>query len=104
MRTTSLTLTLARFASAALLTMFLAGCTNVDGTYNCQGGLLDSVKLDSGKADVTMSLLGTKQEHQGTYTVDGNKVTIAIDGQSTVFTLSGKTLTGGEMAGTCTAK
>jgi hypothetical protein len=75
------------------------------GLVACQGGLLDNLKLESdGKADVSETYLGQKMEKAATYTVDGNKVSVLLDGQSAVFTLSGKTLNGGDMLGTCTAK
>jgi hypothetical protein len=79
--------------------------SRVEGEYACQGGLLDSIKLESGgKADVRETYLGQKMEKTATYTVDGSKVTVVLDGQSAVFTLSSKTLAGGDTLGTCTAK
>jgi hypothetical protein len=94
-------------AVCLLLGAFLAACTGsrVGGEYGCQGGLLNSIKLESGgKADVRETYLGQKIEKTATYTVDGSKVTVVLDGQSAVLTLSGKTLDGGDMLGTCTAK
>lgn len=85
--------------------MILAGCTNVKGDYACQGGLLDSLRLESGgKAYLSMTYLGQKVDSAGTYTVDGDKVNVVIGGQTAVFAHSGKTLDGGEMNGKCTAK
>lgn len=105
MKIASLSSMLARFVACASLTLFLAGCSSVKGDYACQGGLLDNLKLESdGKADVSETLLGQKMEKAATYTVDGNKVNVLLDGQSAVFTLSGKTLNGGDMLGSCTAK
>jgi hypothetical protein len=107
MKTANLSSKLLHSVGCVLLTVFLAACTGsrVEGDYACQGGLLDSMKLESGgKADVGETYLGQKIEKVATYTVDGSKVTVMLDGQSAVFTLSGKTLAGGEMLGTCTAK
>jgi hypothetical protein len=88
-----------------LLVVVLAGCTNVKGTYACEGGLLDSVRLESGgKAYASMMFLGQRSEKAGTYTVDGDKVNVVLDGQSTVFTYSKNTLDGGMMVGKCTMK
>jgi hypothetical protein len=91
-------------AACALLALSLTGCTpNITGVYTCQGGLLDSLRLESGgKAYATSTFLGIKQEHAGTYTVDGDKVNLLIDQQSTVFTLKDKTLDGGGFVGSCT--
>jgi hypothetical protein len=62
------------------------------------------MKLDSGgKADVREPYLGQKIEKTATYSVDGSKVTVMLDGQSAVFTLSDKTLAGGDMLCACTA-
>ena len=94
-----------RSLACALLIVFLAGCSSVNGEYACQGGLLDSLTLESGgKASASATFLGIKQVHTGTYTVDGKNVTVVLNGQSTVFTQSGKTLNGGEMVGSCTMK
>jgi hypothetical protein len=98
---------LPRSVLCLLLVAFLASCTGsrVEGEYACLGGLLDSIKLESGgKADVRETYLGQKIEKTATYTVDGSKVTVVLDGQSAVLTLFGKTLAGGDMLGTCTAK
>jgi hypothetical protein len=92
-----------RTVGATLLVVTLTGCGGVEGNYACEGGLLDSVQLKSGaKACVTMSMFGQKLEKAGAYTVDGDKVNVLIDGDSMLFTSSGKTLNGGEMYGTCT--
>lgn len=89
---------------AALLVVTLAGCGGVEGNYACKDSVLASVQLKSGgKAYVTMAIFGQKIEKGGTYTVDGDKVNIVIDGDSMLFTASGKTLNGGEMFGKCTA-
>jgi hypothetical protein len=87
------------------LVVILLGCGGVEGDYACQGGLLDSLRLESGgKAYVSMTYLGQKTDKAGTYTVDGDKVTVVLEGQSAVFAHSGKTLDGGEMYGKCSAK
>ncbi len=90
---------------AGALILILAGCTSVAGDYACSGGMMDRLKLDSGgKADVSMTFLGQKMEKAGTYTVDGDKVNVVIDGQSAVFNRSGKVLDGGDTNGKCTAQ
>jgi len=84
-----------------LTTLF--GCGGVKGDYTCKGGLLDSLQLKSDeKAYVTMLVFGQKMEKAGTYTVDGDKINVIIDGESMLFTKSGKALNGGELFGTCT--
>jgi len=88
-------------AAVVMLLAILAGCGGVKGDYACQGGLLDSLKLKSGgKAYITMTMFGQKLEKAGTYTVDGDKINVVIDGESMLFTKSGKTLNAGGMPGT----
>ena len=60
------------------LALVLTGCSNIKGTYNCKGGIfLQSITLESGdKATVTGNVFGSIQQKPGTYTVDGNTVTI----------------------------
>jgi len=87
------------------LVAILAGCNGVKGDYTCKEGVLVSLKLSSGgKAYVTMGMFGQKIEKAGTYTVDGKKINVVIDGESMLFTQSGKTLNGGDIIGTCTKK
>jgi len=97
---------LIRSLACAFLPLLLASCTpGVKGVYTCEGGLLDSISLESGgKAYASATMFGMKQQRAGTYTVDGDKVVITINGDSTVFTHSGKTLDGGVIAGKCTAR
>jgi hypothetical protein len=93
------------FVGCALLVLGLAGCTNVKGEYACQGGLLDSLTLESGgKATASATMLGIRQVRTGTYTVDGDKVNVVINGSPTTFTLTDKTLDGGQLVGKCTLK
>lgn len=88
---------------AALLVVTLAGCGGVEGNYACKEGIVSSLKLKSGgNAYVTMVFFGEQFEKGGTYTVDDDKVNVVIDGDSMLFTASGKTLDGGEMFGKCT--
>lgn len=90
-----------------VLALVLNGCSkNVKGTYNCKGGIfLQSIRLESGdKATVTGNVFGSVQQKVGTYTVDGDNVTITVGGQATPFILKGTTLDGGEVGGTCTAQ
>ncbi len=86
--------------------LLLTGCNSVKGDYTCDGGLMDSMRLEGGgKAYVTIMFLGQKSEQAGTYTVDGDKVTVTIGpGQTTVFTRTDKVLDGGTMVGKCTPK
>ena len=87
------------------LMLVLTGCSSVKGEYACDG-LMQSLKLESGgKADVTMMFLGQQSQMAGTYTEDGDKVTVTLGpGQSSVFTHNGKVLDGGAMVGKCTMK
>jgi hypothetical protein len=89
----------------AVLALVTAGCTkNVKGDYACKGGIfLQAIKLESGdRATVTGNVFGSIQQKVGTYTVNGDNVTITVGGQSTPFVLKDKTLDGGELGGTCT--
>lgn len=97
---------LMRFAGCALLTVFLSGCgPNVKGEYACKGGILESIKLESGgKAYVGANMFGVKQSKTGTYAVDGDKVVITIGMQPQEFTRKGNTLDGGQILGVCTAR
>ena len=100
----SVTLRWIRTMGAVSLFTVLTGCGGVNGDYKCKDGLLESLKLNSGgKAYVTMAMFGQKMEKAGTYTVDGQKINVVIDGESMLFTQSGKTLNGGGMIGTCAA-
>jgi len=93
-------------AGCALLLVVLAGCNSVKGTYACSGGVfLKSIKLDSDdKALVTGDVWGQIQQKSGTYKVDGDNVTITIEGQAIQFVHKDKTLDGGPMAGKCVAE
>ena len=94
------------FAGVGLMVLMLAGCNSVKGDYACEGGLMDSMRLEGGgKGFATMMFLGQKTEQPITYTEDGDKVTVTVGpGQSTVFTHAGKVLDGGQMVGKCTLK
>ncbi len=93
-------------AGVVLLLPWLVGCGGVKGDYTCDGGLMDSLRLESGgKGFATIMFLGNKTEQPITYNEDGDKVTVTVGpGQSAVFTHSGKVLDGGQMAGKCTLK
>src|SRR5258708_6260670 len=94
-----------RVMGAVLLVVGLAGCNSVKGTYVCEAGILDSVRLESGdKAYVDATFFGQKQEKVGTYTVDGDTVSINIGGQTNNFTHSKNTLDGGAIVGKCVIK
>ena len=75
-----------------LCMVFLAACSGgVDAEYTCSGGLWTSLKLQSGgKAYASAAFLGQTVDKAGTYSVDGDKINVVIDGQSTVFTRAGK--------------
>lgn len=90
----------------ALLVVVLAACTpSVKGEYACKDGFIDTIKLESdGRALVSATMLGMKQEKVGTYTVNGDNVVITIDRDSNTFTRNGKTLNGGPLVGICTAQ
>jgi hypothetical protein len=84
--------------------LVLAGCSKgVKGTYACSGGIvLKSITLDSdNKALVTGNVLGSIQQKVGTYSVNGDVVTITVDGSPAPFTYKDKTLDGGELGGRC---
>jgi hypothetical protein len=91
----------------AVLALVLTGCSkNVKGTYACKGGIfLHGITLESGdKAIVTGNVFGSIQQKIGTYTVDGDNVTITVGGQSTPFLYKDNTLDGGELGGKCVAQ
>ena len=92
-------------AASSLLALCLTACSGVTGKYDCKGGFLETISLESGgKAVVSANLFGVKQQKTGTYTVNGNEVAITIDMTTNNFTRDGKTLNGGPVAGTCTAQ
>jgi hypothetical protein len=101
-----------RFLSVLPALVFLSACTaglagaSVAGDYTCTDSIFDSLKLSSGgKAHVTATAFGETHQVDGTYDVQGNKISLTIDvptmPQPAVFTKSGNTLNGG-MLGTCT--
>lgn len=71
-------------ALSALVTLTLIGCTpKLDGKYTDASGML-SLEFKSGKAYV-----GTMAGQAETdYEVSGDKVTLKVDGQSTVLTIN----------------
>lgn len=90
---------------------FLSACSagltsgSVAGDYTCSDSILDSLKLDSGgKAHATATAFGETRQVDGTYDVQGDKVSLTIDvptmPQPAVFARSGNTLNGGTL-GTC---
>ncbi|SRR6266496_3410946 len=92
---------------AMVTVLLLAACSKrVKGTYTCKGGLfLVGMTLDSDdKALISGNVFGSIQQKTGTYRVDGDTVTVTVDGQSTPFTIKGSTLDGGELGGLCTAQ
>ena len=65
------------------LALFLAGCDGgVEGEYEGDGAPMDSLVLEDGKAKVKMGDVTL----DGTYTVDGDKVTVTIAGDAEVLT------------------
>ena len=97
---------LLRSVSCTLLALILFGCSSgVKGVYVCKGGFLDTLNLQSdGKLYATASMFGMKQERVGTYTVDGDRIVMTVNGESSVFHRKGKRLDGGELLGLCTLK
>jgi len=78
---------------------------SVTGTYACTDSILDTLRLTSdGKASATATLFGETQTKDGTYQVNGDKVTVTIPAfpaPTAVFTHSGTTLDAG-VNGKCT--
>ena len=91
----------------ALSACSMAGgaAASVAGNYTCTDSILDSLRLTGdGKAVATATLLGETQTKDGTYQVNGNKVTVTIPAfpaATAEFTLSGATLDAG-VNGKCT--
>ena len=68
---------------AAGLAVSACGDEGVSGTYKAKGtGILEKLEFTSDKVDVT----GLGETKQGTYMVDGDKVTVTIDGEGQIFT------------------
>lgn len=81
---------------------------SVTGQYTCTDSVLDAVNLMPGsKARATATLLGETRQVDGSYTVQGDKVTLTVIvpliPPSVVFTKSGNTLNAGSY-GTCTKR
>jgi hypothetical protein len=86
-------------SSLATLTLALAACGGLSGTYSGKGtGFLDDLTFHSGgKVDATF--MGMTKE--GTYNKDGKRVTITVNGDTQVLTLAGNgCLEGGGILGT----
>ena len=83
----------------AVLALILTGCSKVKGTYACKGGIfLQSVTLGSGdQAIVTGNVFGSIQQKTGTYKVDGDNVTITVDGRVDAIRLQGQDIGRREM-------
>ncbi|HWB21239.1 MAG TPA: lipocalin family protein, partial [Phycisphaerales bacterium] len=86
---------------ALTLTLVLVGCGGVQGKYSHEekgpDGSMGKMTLElksGGKATVTMSGGGNSMSSEGTYTVDGDKVSITFQGDTQVLTKSGSKLTG----------
>jgi hypothetical protein len=88
-----------RATSLATLTLALAACGGLSGTYSGKGtGFLDDLTFHSGgKVDATF--MGMTKE--GTFKKDGKRVTITVNGDTQVLTLaSNGCLEGGGILGT----
>jgi hypothetical protein len=88
-----------RASSLATLTLALAACGGLSGTYSGKGtGFLDDLTFHSGgKVDATF--MGMTKE--GTYKRDGKRVTITVNGDTQVLTLADNgCLEGGGLLGT----
>jgi len=85
---------------SAFLAALFASCGGVEGTYShvedVDGEEVSmSIALEpDGKAVWSMGGEGASTGATGTYKVDGDRVTVTIHGDSTVFTLDGETLKG----------
>jgi hypothetical protein len=86
----------------ALVAFILAGCGGVEGVYEMSekdpAGETVTMSLElKGDKTATFAMRGSDPDsmsltRSGTYTVDGDKITISIDGDAQVFTLSGDKL------------
>jgi hypothetical protein len=71
-------------AAVCLISLALIACgSSVDGTYQDPTGML-TVELKRGKASARVPF--SEEAQEGTYKVDGDKVTIEIDGDALEFT------------------
>ncbi|MBQ9124708.1 MAG: lipocalin family protein [Acholeplasmatales bacterium] len=99
----------------AVLTLTLASCkddnegaSGVVGTWNVteykvgdvdyiammgEGATISMEFTEDGKATMTVSAMGMSESMEGTYTVDGETITITIDGDPQSGTISGNTIT-----------
>jgi len=87
-----------RLLSSLVLAAVLVGCGGVNGTYEASQKTADgtftmSLKLESGKK-ATWTLKGGpagsgSMSLEGTYSVDGKKVSVVLAGDTQVFTLEG---------------
>jgi hypothetical protein len=74
-------------AGIMLLAIPLSGCSKgVDGTYVLQGGML-TLELKGGKATIT-SNVGPAETDVGTYTVNGDKISVKTKEVDVIFTLT----------------
>jgi len=75
------------------------GAASVAGHYTCTDSILDALWLTSdGKVSATATLFGETQTKDGTYQVNGDKVTVtipAVPAPTAEFTRSGTTLDAG---------
>lgn len=95
---------LASLAVALVCSVVLAACGGVEGRYSTEETMPDGSKakftleLKGGdKAVMTMgggALGSASMTAEGTYSVDGDKVSVVIDGDTEVFTRKGGALVG----------
>lgn len=99
------------FMGLIVTAVVLAGCGGVTGTYEAkapdgEGSL--AIELKSGGIAVVAIDFGAGPDsvmrHEGTYTVNGDKVAITFDGDTETFTLKDGELTGSAMGETLTLK
>jgi hypothetical protein len=76
----------------------LSGCDDFEGTYTDSENIVKVEFKDGEKVYVSLGDLGTKA---GTYEIDGDRVVVKIDGDTTVLTRKDDgSLDGGMMFGT----
>lgn len=75
-------------AIAVILIVFVFGKSKLEGTYKCDDyedfGLTMELELDDGKCEVVVTGWGESDTQEGTYTVDGDTVTMVFPDETMV--------------------